>query len=145
MYVVINKWTEEELSVLRDFIKENPTVKLTTTALPLALKGRFPKRTVESVYHCWRRVMGYKRKTTKIEKIFKPVVSTPASIQGGILRAMADAAAAYMRQQIDSQCSPEIGRLKKENEELRGKLKALTELRAAAERYGKAYARGVVE
>jgi hypothetical protein len=133
----INKWTERELKVLREFIKENPTVKLQTVALPDGLRAQFPGRTNEAVYHCWRRLLGIKRKKNK------NIIATEALIQAGIMRAMGSAAVAYMRQHFSKGDGPEVERLREENAELKARIREITPIidaveRTRQERHGKA-------
>jgi cell division protein FtsB len=117
---MMRKWTVQESEIMRKFIRENPTVKLSTIRLPSSLSENLPGRTIEAVYHCWRRMLGLKRKK---RPAMLSLQKKECDVSVGFLWSLD----LFIAQYVERQVSEKVGALKTENERLAGELAELQE------------------
>jgi hypothetical protein len=119
----MTNWTEKEKGIMRDFIKNNPEVKLKTMSIHPLLIGCFGDRTPEAVYHGWRRLKGLKRSRKTKGTISQDFLfdETPK-----FLSTIGEFIEEFITSQLDTRGTFNESILKSENEELRRTIHILT-------------------
>jgi len=148
-----NRWSAEDEEKIKVLLKRN---KVITRSDMKELMNKIPGRTAGAFYEKLRDfsiTMGIAFKTRGIDALIErdkkdnrkhnpPVKLTPSAIQGGILRAMADSAAAFMQKQLVDELDETYAKYKQENDELRKEnvelkemLRKTKDIREAVERF----------
>lgn len=115
-------WTEKEVGAMREFINAFPDERLKTTEMHPLLEGKFPGRTVEAIYHGWRRMKGLAQRRCK---------KSQHSPFNDVLESFGDFLSAYVNKQVEKRTAGLI----QENEQLKQLLRKLKRLREAAEEF----------
>ncbi|MDX9821089.1 MAG: hypothetical protein RBT20_04085 [Syntrophales bacterium] len=114
-------WTEKETEAMQEFINVFPDERVTTAEMHPVLAGKFPGRTVEAIYHKWRRMKGLVRRRKQ---------STPSE-SNDVLASFGEFLTAYVNRQVEKRTASLI----EENEQLKQLLRKLKRLREAAEEF----------
>lgn len=114
------RWSDVELTAMREFIHAFPDEILRTNGMHPLLEGRFPGRSVEAIYHGWRRCKGYKRKR-------KPAPQLPIP-QDMPSRQFVDSLAQFIKSHIDAEVNRRISELTAQNDSLRRKIREIVDL-----------------
>lgn len=114
------RWSDKELAFMREFVGAFPDEILRTTETHPLLEGKFPGRSIGSIYHGWRRAKGFKRK----RKHHVPVLINKDIAPQNFVESVAK----FIQKHIDIEVNRQMAELTAQNESLRRKIRQIADL-----------------